>query len=242
MFDITLKTLLDKEVEALQQIKESLCETYYDEETTQQYVSIAAVTSALTQVDYWCDYFSNVREISNSKVEKLNIENAQLKAENKLLKNKVSDLIEKNNKCHGKIGTLQSKVEYLSEVIKAKDNSSSMVSVDLVEKLDSLDEAIKIIKDKAKDNSSSMVSVNLVKKLDSLDEAIKLIEDNAKTLAYKGNVKAFKPAKRVDISDKDIKTKYEAGETAYKIAKDCGLTAGAIVYRLKQMGIYKGKE
>lgn len=204
---VSFEKLLQVTAEDLAAIKNNLGIVYGDE-TIPTEVRLATLANAFNTIDSWSNYFNKFKDILDHKVEELNTENTQLKFENKLLKQQLSSIKDTSTET----AVLKERIKYLEEVISIKDNSSNIVSIDLVDRLDSLDEAIKIIK------------------------------DNAKTIAYKGNLKDFKPAKRIDISDDDIRDKYLAGETAYKIAKDCGLTAGAIVYRLKQMGIYKRKE
>ena len=204
---VSFEKLLQVTAEDLDAIKNNLGIVYGDE-TISTEVRLATLANAFNTIDSWSSYFSKFKDIQDSKLDEISKENDQLKTENKILKQKLSNLKDASTET----AVLKERIKYLEEVINIKDNNNNLISIDLVDRLDSLDEAIKIIK------------------------------DNAKTIAYKGNIKEFKPAKRIDISDDDIRDKYLAGETAYKIAKDCGLTAGAIVYRLKQMGIYKRKE
>ena len=208
MFEtISFERLLEVTDKDLDVIKENLGVVYGDE-TIPAEVKYASLAEAFATIKEWSDYYSRYKDIQDSKLEELTKENAHLASENKLLKQQLNSLKDASTET----AILKERIKYLEEIINMKDNNSNLVSIDLIDRLDSLDEAIKIIK------------------------------DNAKTIAYKGNVKEFKPAKRIDISDDDIRDRYLGGETAYKIAKDCGLTAGAIVYRLKQMGIYKRKE
>ena len=204
---ISFEKILKVTAEDLAVIKNNLGIVYGDE-TISTEVRLATLADTFSKIESWTSYFNKFKDIQDSKLDEISKENAQLKAENKLLKQQLSSLKDASTET----AVLKERIKYLEEVINIKDNNSNLVSIDLVDRLDSLDEVIKIIR------------------------------ENAKTIAYKGNVKEFKPAKRIDISDDDIRDRYLAGETAYKIAKDCGLTAGAIVYRLKQMGIYKRKE
>ena len=204
---ISFEKILKVTAEDLAVIKNNLGIVYGDE-TISTEVRLATLADTFSKIESWTSYFNKFKDIQDSKLDEISKENAQLKAENKLLKQQLSSLKDASTET----AVLKERIKYLEEVLNIKDNNSNLVSIDLVDRLDSLDEVIKIIR------------------------------ENAKTIAYKGNVKEFKPAKRIDISDDDIRDRYLAGETAYKIAKDCGLTAGAIVYRLKQMGIYKRKE
>lgn len=108
------------------------------------------------------------------------------------------------------ISQLQTELSVANELINQKNNSSNMVQVDLVEMINTLEAAINIIND----NASKIVNSERIKR---------------------GN---FTPAKRIDVSDDVIKDLYLNNETPNAIAKRFGMTQPAIIYRLKQMGIY----
>lgn len=170
-------------------------------------------TTAFLTVTDWSEYYNKFKEITELKTNELNIENAQLKAENKLLKQQLSSLKDASTET----AVLKERIKYLEEIIKIKDNSSNLLPVDLVETLNKLN------------------SINT-----NFESAIFAAQRDAARKVYRQRVASGEvtPAKRIDVDDEVIKADYLAGATPNSIAKRFGMTQPAIIYRLKKMGVY----
>lgn len=168
---------------------------------------------ALTTVTDWSEYYNKFKEVAELKTNELNIENAQLKAENKLLKQQLSSLKDASTET----AVLKERIKYLEEIINIKDNSSNLLPVDLVETLNKLD------------------SINT-----NFESAISAAQHDAARKVYRQRIASGEvtPAKRIDVDDEVIKTEYLEGATPNAIAKQFGMTQSAIIYRLKKLGVY----
>jgi predicted transcriptional regulator len=89
-----------------------------------------------------------------------------------------------------------------------------------------------------------MVQVDIVEMIEKLDNIANSYESSIKAAEHKAAMKTFnqrvasgevKPAKRADVTDEDIVNMYNAGMSAYKMAKEIDLTQQAILYRLKKL-------
>lgn len=210
---ISFEKLLEVTADDLAVIKDNLGTVYMDE-TIKPDVKYVMLAEAFNTVDHWSYYFNRFKEIQDSKLEELSKENARLVSENKKLNAELNDLINKLNKCHGKIGMLQERLVHKDSLIEAQDSSSNMVQVDLVEMIEKL-EAI----------------------ADSYESAIKAAEHKAAMKTFNKRVASgeVKPAKRADISDEYIIENVKNGVSAYKIAQSVGMTQQAILYRIKKL-------
>lgn len=210
---ISFEKLLEVTAKDLAVIRENLGAVYMDE-TIEPGIKYVMLAEAFNTIDNWSSYFSRFKDIQDSKLDELSRENARLVGENKKLNDELDDLISKLNKCHGKIGMLQERLEQQNKLIEAKNSSSNMMQVDLVEMIEKL-EAI----------------------AGSYESAIKAAEHKAAMKTFNQRVASgeVKPAKRADISDEYIIENVNNGISAYKIAQSVGMTQQAILYRIKKL-------
>lgn len=210
MFDtISFEKLLEVTAEDLAVIKNNLGIVYMNE-TVSKDVQCAALAEAFNKIESWTSYFNKFKEIQDSKLDELNRANASLVSENKKLVSENKKLSAENKELSEKNSKIIARVEYLEQVLTSKDNSSNMVSVDIVELVSTLEKALNIIEE----NSSKIINSKRVNS---------------------GN---FKPAMRIDVDNETVAKQYLSGATPNKIAKQYGMTQSAIIYRLKKMGIY----
>ena len=210
---ISFEKLLEVTVEDLTEIRNNLGAIYMYEKipSDAKYVALA---NAFKTINEWTSYFSRFKEIQDSKLDELNRENARLDSENKKLNNELNRLNDKYNKQNELVGQLQGRLEMMNEVIKAKDNNVNMVSVDIVELVE------------------------------TLEKVLNTIDENAKVITQTKKVKSkgeLAPAFNTDVHTEDIIKAYQLGETPNQIAQKCGMTQSAIIYRLKQAGVYIGR-
>lgn len=212
---ISFERLLEVTVEDLTAIRNNLGAVYMDETIDSETKNVALAT-AFNTIDSWSSYFSKFKEIQESKLDELNRANASLVSENNRLNKELDILNDKYNKQSELVGQLHCRLEMMNEVIKAKNNNANMVQVDIVELIE------------------------------SLERTLNTIETNAKVITQAKKVKSkgeLAPAFNTDVHTEDIIKAYQLGETPNQIAQKCGMTQSAIIYRLKQAGVYisKGK-
>ena len=214
MFDkVSFEKMLSITANDMEKIRETLSCTMGSLDTiTDDELQFVFTTVFLTVTD-WSEYYNRFKEVTELKANDLNIENAQLKAENKLLKQQLSSLKDASTET----AVLKERIKYLEEIINIKDNSSNLLPVDLVETLNKLD------------------SINT-----KLESAISDAQHYAAQKVYRQRMSSgeVKPAKRIDVDDEVVKAEYLAGETPNAIAKRFGMTQPAIIYRLKKLGVY----
>lgn len=214
MFDkVSFEKMLSITANDMEKIRETLSCTMGNLDTiTDEELQFVFTTVFLTVTD-WSEYYSKFKEVTELKTNELNIENAQLKAENKLLKQQLSSLKDDSTET----AVLKERIKYLEEIINIKDNSSNLLPVDLVETLNKLD----------------IINTNF-------ESAISAAQHDAARKVYRQRMSngEVKPAKRFDVDDEVIKTEYLAGATPNAIAKQFGMTQPAIIYRLKKLGVY----
>lgn len=210
---VSFERLLEVTAKDLNEIKHNLGEVYGDD-TIDPEVKHVALADAFKTIDDWSSYFNKFKEIQDSKLDELSRENDHLVDENNRLKNELNQLNTNYNKQSVLLGNMQATVEYLNKLIDAKNNSSNMVQVDLVEMIKKL-EAI----------------------ANSYESAIKDAEHRAAMKTFNKRVASgeVKPAKRADVSDEYIMENVNNGVSAYKIAKSVGMTQQAIIYRIKKL-------
>lgn len=210
---ISFEKLLKVTAEDLAIIRENFGSVYMDE-TIDPEVKYVMLAEAFNKIDSWSSYFNRFKEIQDSKLDELNRENDRLVGENKRINNELNTLTDKYNKQTELVGQLQGRLEMMNEVIKAKNNNSNMMQVDLVEMIEKL-EAI----------------------AGSYESAIKAAEHKAAMKTFNQRVASgdVKPAKRADISDEYIIENVKNGVSAYKIAQSVGMTQQAILYRIKKL-------
>lgn len=210
---ISFEKLLEVTAEDLDIIRENLGAVYMDE-TIDPEVKYVALADAFKTIDSWSSYFNRFKEIQDSKLDELSRENARLVDENKRLNKELDILNDKYNKQAELVGKLQGRLEMMNEVIKAKNNNANMVQVDIVELIE------------------------------SLERTLNTIETNAKVITQTKKVKSkgeLAPAFNTEVRTEDIIKAYQLGETPNQIAQKCGMTQSAIIYRLKQAGVYIGR-
>ena len=214
MFDkVSFEKMLSITANDMEKIRETLSCTMGSIDTlTDDELQCVFTTVFLTVTD-WSEYYNKFKEVTELKTNELNIENAQLKAENKLLKQQLSRLKDTSTET----AVLKERIKYLEEIINIKDNSSNLIPIDLVETLNKLD------------------SINT-----NFESAISAAQHAAAQKVYRQRMSSgdVTPAKRIDVDDEVIKADYLAGATPNAIAKRFGMTQPAIIYRLKKMGIY----
>lgn len=210
---ISFERLLEVTANDLNEIKHSLGEVYGDD-TIDPEVKHVALADAFKTIDDWSSYFNKFKEIQDSKLDELSRENDHLVDENKRLNNELNQLNTNYNKQSVLLGNMQATVDYLNKLVEARNNSSNMVQVDLVEMIEKL-EAI----------------------ANSYESAIKAAEHRAAMKTFNKRVASgeVKPAKRADISDEYIIENVNNGVSAYKIAQSVGMTQQAILYRIKKL-------
>ena len=214
MFDkVSFEKMLSITANDMEKIRDTLsCTMGNIDKITYDELQFALTTVFLTVTD-WAEYYNKFKEITELKTNELNIENAQLKTENKLLKQQLSSLKDDNTDT----AVLKERIKYLEEIIKIKDNNSNLLPVDLVETLNKLD------------------NINT-----NFESAISAAQHAAAQKVYRQRVASGEvtPAKRIDVDDEVIKNEYLAGATPNTIAKQFGMTQPAIIYRLKKLGVY----
>ena len=210
---ISFERLLEVTADDLAVIRDNLGAVYMDDTIDSETKNVALAT-AFNTIDSWTSYFNKFKEIQDSKIDELNRANASLVGENKRLNKELDDLISKLNKCHEKIDMLQEKIAQQEKLIEAKNSSSNMVQVDLVEMIEKLETIA-----------------------DSYESAIKAAEHKAAMKTFNKRIASgeVKPAKRADISDEYIIENVKNGISAYKIAQSVGMTQQAILYRIKKL-------
>jgi len=213
LYKISFEKLLEVTASDLETIKNNLGVVFGDNGVDPE-VKYVALSEAFSTIEHWYNYYSRFKEIIDSKLVETEAENNRLVAENKLLVSKVKELEEKCNKHHGKIGTLQERLEQQNKLIELKNNNSNLVSIDLVEMIEKLETIA-----------------------DSYESSIKAAEHKASMKTFNQRVASgeVKPAKRADISDEYIIEVYNSGISAYKIAQSVGMTQQAILYRIKKL-------
>lgn len=210
---VSFERLLEVTAKDLNEIKHNLGEVYGDD-TIDPEVKHVALADAFKTIDDWSSYFNKFKEIQDSKLDELSRENDHLVDENKRLNNELNQLTTNYNKQSVLLGNMQATVDYLNKLVEARNNSSNMVQVDLVEMIEKL-EAI----------------------ANSYESAIKAAEHRAAMKTFNKRVASgeVKPAKRADISDEYIIENVTNGVSAYKIAQSVGMTQQAILYRIKKL-------
>lgn len=210
---ISFEKLLEVTAEDLAIIRENFGAVYMDE-TIDPEVKYVALADAFKTIDSWSSYYNRFKEIQDSKLDELSRENARLVDKNKRINNELNILTDKYNKQTELVGQLQGRLEMMNEVIKAKNNNSNMMQVDLVEMIEKLETIA-----------------------DSYESAIKAAEHKAAMKTFNKRVASgeVKPAKRADVSDEYIIEKVKNGVSAYKIAQSVGMTQQAILYRIKKL-------
>ena len=181
----------------------------------------AELANAFNIIDSWSNYYSRYKNIQDSKLYELNKENIRLNSyneilisENKELKIKLDKLVNDYNEQSVLLGDMKARIEMYDELVKAKDNNVNMVQVDIVELVESLERTLNTIETNAK------------------------VITQAKKVKLKGELA---PAFNNEVHTEDIIKAYQLGETPNQIAQKCGMTQSAIIYRLKQAGVYVSK-
>jgi hypothetical protein len=220
MFNIiSFEKLLQVTADDLAVIKENFGRVYMDDSLSDD-TKIVLLAEAFNTIDDWCTYFNRFKEIQDSKLVELNNENIRLKEENSRLNNELDEIVKKFNGQSRRIGELNAKVEYLNELINAKNTTSNMVQVDLVEMIEKLDNVANLINENAK-------ALSLSRKLKNEPRV------NMHGAGHPRYVKKFK--------NEDLINDYESGMILKDLADKYGLSIPGIRNRLIDLGVYKNK-
>ena len=178
------------------------------------------IGEAFTIINEWQEYYNQYNTIidkDKNEYTKVLVENKSLHAENDRLQKEIDNLRFKIDNMDTtieqrtlEVGQLRERINMMDELMKAKENASNLVSIDLIEALDKLEE----------------ITVNY-----------KEATEEAEKRAYNKRVAKgeITPAKRADVSDNYIIELYNEGKSAYKIAKSVGMTPQAILDRIKKL-------
>lgn len=210
---ISFERLLEVTADDLTAIRDNLGAVYMDE-TIDSETKNAALATAFSTIDSWSTYFSKFKEIQDSKLDELKNENVCLVNENNRLNRELDKLVKNYNEQSILLGDMKAHIEMYDELVKAKDNNANMVQV------------------------------NIVELVESLERTLNTIETNAKVITQAKKVKSkgeLAPAFNTEVRTEDIIKAYQLGETPNQIAQKCGMTQSAIIYRLKQAGVYIGR-
>ena len=218
MFDtISFEKLLQVTADDLAIIKDNIGVVYMDE-TIPSDVKCAALADAFNTIESWSYYFNKFKEIQESKLDELNRANASLVNENKKLNNELNRITDEYNKQTELVGQLQGRLEMMNEVIKAKDNNSNMVQVDLVEMIESLEKAVNLIDENAK-------ALSLSKKLKTEPRVNMHGEEH--------------PRYRNDIDNDSLIADYKSGMILKDLSSKYGISIPGVRNRLIDLGVYK---
>lgn len=179
---------------------------------------------AFAIIDEWQNYYNQYNTI----IDKDKNDYTNILAENEVLQSE-------NNKLQKEIDSLKWKIDNMDTTIEQR----TLEVGQLRERLNMMDELMK-----TKDNNSNMVSIDLIEALDKLEEITVAYKEATKEAEHKAAMKVYKqrlankevkPAKRADVSDEYIIEQFKNGVSAYKIAKSVGMTQQAILYRIKKL-------
>ena len=214
---ISFERLLEVTADDLNAIRDNLGAAYMNETIDSETKNVALAT-AFNTIDSWSSYFSKFKEIQESKLDELNRANASLVVENKKLANENSKLKEDLVMLNEKINNANYKIGALQATLEARNNNSNLVSVDLVEMIESLEKAVNLIDDNAK-------ALTLSKKL--------------KTEPNVNKHGAEHPRYRNDIDNDSLVADYQSGMILKDLSKKYKISIPGIRNRLMDLGVYK---
>ena len=214
---VSFERLLEVTAKDLDEIKHSLGEVYGDD-TIDPEVKHVALADAFKTIDDWSSYFNKFKEIQDSKLDELSRENDHLVDENKRLNNELNQLTTNYNKQSVLLGNMQATVEYLNKLVDAKNNSSNMVQVDLVEMIESLEKAVNLINENAK-------ALSLSKKLKDEPRVNMHGEEH--------------PRYRNDIDNDSLVADYKSGMILKDLSSKYKISIPGVRNRLIDLGVYE---
>lgn len=207
LLKISMEKLLERTDDDITDVTQSITDAYsltgsLDSSNIKD-VILVNLAHAFTVLSDWQKYYHHFNEI----VVNISSDDGKLKDENA----KLQKCIDEQNIL---IGQLQAKLNMYNELLNQKNNSSNLVSIDLVDMIEKLETIA-----------------------DSYESAIKAAEHKAAMKTFNKRVASgdVKPAKRADISDEYIIENVNNGVSAYKIAHSVGMTQQAILYRIKKL-------
>ena len=214
---ISFERLLEVTADDLNAIRDNLGAVYMNETIDSETKNVALAT-AFNTIDSWSSYYNMFKEIQDSKIDELNRandslvgENKKLASENSKLKEDLVMLNEKINNAHYKIGALQATLESMN-------NNSNLVSVDLVEMIESLEKAVNLIDENAK-------ALTLSKKLKTEPNVNKHGEDHPRYNKY--------------IDNDSLIADYKSGMILKDLSKKYKISIPGVRNRLMDLGVYK---
>lgn len=214
---VSFERLLEVTAKDLNEIKHSLGEVYGDD-TIDPEVKHVALADAFKTIDDWSSYFNKFKEIQDSKLDELSRENDHLVDENKRLNNELNQLTTNYNKQSVLLGNMQATVDYLNKLVDAKNDSSNMVQVDLVEMIEKLEKAVNLIDENAK-------ALSLSRKL--------------KTEPRVNMHGAEHPRYRNDIDNNSLVADYKSGMILKDLSSKYKISIPGVRNRLIDLGVYK---
>lgn len=214
---VSFERLLEVTAKDLDEIKHSLGEVYGDD-TIDPEVKHVALADAFKTIDDWSSYFNKFKEIQDSKLDELSRENDHLVDENKRLNNELNQLTINYNKQSVLLGNMQATVDYLNKLVEAKNNSSNMVQVDLVEMIESLEKAVNLINENAK-------ALSLSKKLKDEPRVNMHGEEH--------------PRYRNDIDNDSLVADYKSGMILKDLSSKYKISIPGVRNRLIDLGVYE---
>ena len=214
---VSFERLLEVTAKDLNEIKHNLGEVYGDD-TIDPEVKHVALADAFKTIDDWSSYFNKFKEIQDSKLDELSRENDHLVDENKRLNNELNQLTTNYNKQSILLGNTQATVEYLNKLVDAKNNSSNMVQVDLVEMIEKLEKAVNLIDENAK-------ALSLSKKLKTEPRVNMHGKDH--------------PRYRNDIDNDSLVADYKSGMILKDLSSKYKISIPGVRNRLIDLGVYE---
>ena len=169
---------------------------------------------AFTVLSDWQKYYSHFNEI----VVNISSDSSKLKDAN----DKLQKYIDEQNIL---IGQLQAKLNMTNELLNQKNNSSNMVQVDLVEMINTLDDAVQ-----------------------SINNIVGLVDENVKSIALSHKLKTTPrvnmhgeehPRYRNDIDNNSLIDDYQSGMILKDLSEKYHISIPGIRNRLMDLGVYK---
>lgn len=222
---VSFERLLEVTDEDLESIKNSIEHVYVRAKSVNNYKVISEkdfveLTYTFSLINEWSAYYHKHKSIQDSKLEELTTENSKLTSENKDLRLKVNELIRQLNNQNVTLGQLQGRLEMMDRLIEAKNNNSNMVSVSLVDMVETLEKAVNLINENAK-------ALTLSKKL--------------KTEPNVNKHGAEHPRFNDNVKNEDLVEDYKSGMLLKELSEKYGLSIPGIRNRLIALGEYQAK-
>ena len=255
---ISFEKLLEVTVNDLALIKENLEQVYanteIDEESRQ-----AHLAEAFRKVEDWSTYFGRFKEISDARLDTLELDYNILKNESDKLSSELVDAHSIIDMKNAEISELKINLEVATAKLMDENNRLNYELNDAREIIDSNNAEIIDLKtqlgykDKLlelKNESNNTVHVDLVELIDKLDAAVNLVNDNVKAISLSKKLKteprvnmhgAEHPRYRNDIDNESLIADYKAGTILKDLSDKYGISVPGIRNRLIDLGVYQNK-